>query len=516
MPKQLTDYLLQLIGSLTPAEKRHFRLMVNRQSNADGKLFMQLFDFMDKNAVYEDEKVLVKLPNIKPSQLSNVKANLYRQLLTSLRQIERNNHEEIGLRENLDYAYVLYGKGLYKASLDILDKAKKTAINSYSHVNALAILEFEKHIESQHITGSMYPKAEQITEEIKVVLKNIEITHKLSNLSLSLYGLYLQYGYVKNKRDYHFITDYFKSHLPEVDQKSLGFFGKLYLYQCYVWYYFMTQDFSNNFKYAQKWVDIFHKSPEFINKETPLYLKGLHNVLNSLFMLQRYDKFLPVFEELKSFNEDNKISLNKNEASLLHLFKAIHTINYFYLTGDHKEGVKQIGPIEQLLEENKYNWDLHRMVVLNYKIACVYFGSGDLENTIQYLNKITMQYYPSFREDIQAYARILNLIAHFDLGNDDLVAYQIKSVYRFLLNIEQMQSVLQEIFKFLRKTPRMLQSELKKEFVQLRQRLEELEKSEYERRPFLYLDILSWLDSKIEHRPISEVIKDKRKKIIEK
>ncbi len=45
MPKQKTDDLIQLIRSLSRAEKRHFRLFVGRNQSSDDILFLQLFDF---------------------------------------------------------------------------------------------------------------------------------------------------------------------------------------------------------------------------------------------------------------------------------------------------------------------------------------------------------------------------------------------------------------------------------------------------------------------------------------
>lgn len=47
MPSQQTDQLIQLVRSMTKAEKRSFRLYVNRDNNAHDKLFMQLFDYID-------------------------------------------------------------------------------------------------------------------------------------------------------------------------------------------------------------------------------------------------------------------------------------------------------------------------------------------------------------------------------------------------------------------------------------------------------------------------------------
>jgi hypothetical protein len=44
----------------------------------------------------------------------------------------------------------------------------------------------------------------------------------------------------------------------------------------------------------------------------------------------------------------------------------------------------------------------------------------------------------------------------------------------------------------------------------MRGRFIELEKNTYEKRAFLYLDIISWLESKIENRRISDIMREKQ------
>jgi tetratricopeptide (TPR) repeat protein len=151
MPKQKTDDLMQLINSLSRAEKRHFRLFVKRNQASSDILFLQLFDFLDRQGEYEEEQLLQKIPGIKKTQLSNLKAHLYKQLLISLRLLNKGNNEDILIRENIDYARLLYNKGLYRQALDILEKAKERARAAGMLNQALEILEFEKRIEGQYI-----------------------------------------------------------------------------------------------------------------------------------------------------------------------------------------------------------------------------------------------------------------------------------------------------------------------------------------------------------------------------
>ena len=57
-------------------------------------------------------------------------------------------------------------------------------------------------------------------------------------------------------------------------------------------------------------------------------------------------------------------------------------------------------------------------------------------------------------------------------------------------------------------------NELKQALRQLHALLKHFENDSYEKRFFLYLDILSWLESKIENQSIGEVIRKKASSLI--
>jgi hypothetical protein len=65
------------------------------------------------------------------------------------------------------------------------------------------------------------------------------------------------------------------------------------------------------------------------------------------------------------------------------------------------------------------------------------------------------------------------------------------------------------MIKFLRNIGNVYPHQFKDEFKKLHTRLKKYEDDPYERRAFLYLDIISWLESKIENRPIDEIISEK-------
>lgn len=85
---------------------------------------MVLFDVLDKLPEYNEDKILQKGSDISKAQLSNLKAHLYKQVLMSLRMHASNQDLDIYLREQIDYAKLLYNKGLYNQSLKMLDIGK--------------------------------------------------------------------------------------------------------------------------------------------------------------------------------------------------------------------------------------------------------------------------------------------------------------------------------------------------------------------------------------------------------
>ena len=86
------------------------------------------------------------------------------------------------------------------------------------------------------------------------------------------------------------------------------------------------------------------------------------------------------------------------------------------MEGTFSEGLKLVPHIREKLDEYDLYLDRHRVLVFYYKIASLYFGSGDYEKAIDYLNKI-INWKMDLRTDLQCYSRLLHLIAHYELGN---------------------------------------------------------------------------------------------------
>ncbi len=506
------DALFVLVKSLSKSEKRQFKLYVGRLGvNTDAK-FIALFNLMDKMKAY-NEKTILDNGIVTKSQLSNLKAHLYKQILISLRLNPVNQNIRVQIREQLDFATILYQKGLYKQSLKILDKAKNTAIENEEKNVAYEIVELEKIIETQYITRSIPHRADELAIQAKELSAHNVMTSKLSNLSLQLYGLMLKVGYARSDEDIKRIKKYFEKQLPKYKIEDLGFREKLWLYKAYLWYSFLIQDFLSCYKYASKWVDLFYENKEMIYLNPVFFLKGNHYLLESLFFVKYSSQFRETLGKLESIVETKEFPKNDNISSLAFLYINSNKLNLHFLEGTFKRGLYLVKIIEYGINKHRDRIDEHHIMLLYYKIACLYFGMGDNKTCIQYLKKIINNKNLKMREDLMCFARVLSLVAHYEAGMDYHLEVQLKSTYKFLLKMDDLHAVQKEMIKFLRNLGNIYPHELRQEFQKLHTELKKYEDHPYEKRAFLYLDIISWLESHLQDKPVAIIIQEKAKQL---
>ncbi len=219
------------------------------------------------------------------------------------------------------------------------------------------------------------------------------------------------------------------------------------------------------YRYSQKWIDLFDADPFMITVETGHYIKGMHNLLNAHFDLRNFEKFEITLQKFQEYAKTPVANLHDNFRTHTSIYINSAKLNWILMRGTFKEGLAEVPQIEKDLEDYALYVDGHRIMVFTYKIATLHFGNGDYDRSIDYLQKI-INGSTEIRNDLQCYARLLHLMAHYELGNFELMESLTKSVYRFMAKMENLTVVEEEMFRFLRHSlvhhPRQLKPELEK------------------------------------------------------
>jgi tetratricopeptide (TPR) repeat protein len=239
------------------------------------------------------------------------------------------------------------------------------------------------------------------------------------------------------------------------------------------------------------------------------FLNGYQNLLEALFFIKQHDKFKQTLTSLIDITKEDWFPKDDNVESLTFLYVGSNKFNAHFMEGTFKEGLPLIPETLEGIRKHKTRIDEHHVMVFYYKIASLYFGIGEHQKCIDFLDKIISNKSLQMREDLLCFSRILNLVAHYEAGLDYNLEVLIKSTYKFLIKMEDLYLVQKEMITFLKKLGDIYPQEIKAAFKELHAKLKVFEDDPYEKRAFLYLDVLSWLESRIENKSVESIIRRK-------
>ncbi len=507
MSNKRSSTLFTLIKSLSRSEKRYFKLSV---SSSEDKKYLRLFELIDEQSEFDEEVILAKESDFKPSQFSNLKAHLYKKILKSLRDYSLPTIAGVQIRELIDEAQILFAKSLYQQCAKRLDKALALAIEVDNLELQLEVLKWKKEVINHAVGWENQDYVNDIIVRVKGVTDQINNINTFSNLQSRLQSLYQKTGYVRDEKEFRKIEHIFNSNLPSVSEQFYSITEKIHLYQLYIGYYFFIQDFESGYRYAKKWVTIFHENEALLRPKLEWYIQGLNYLLIAQNKLDLYDEFQETKRELRTLNKLPNNYYNENIRLKLLKYSFVHEFNSLFMSGDFDRGVELIERLTSGLEDFINQLDPHSRMILFYKTSCLYFGQGNYRKVIEWLNKILDLGESDLREDIHGFSRILMLISHYELNNIELIQYHVRSTYRFLSRKEDLHQFQKLILRFLKGLHKqMANDEVILRFEKLRERMLELQANPYENRAFVYFDMISWLESKIEGKATKEIIKRK-------
>lgn len=511
MPIARINRLFQLIKSLTAAEKRSFRLYATRNQGGSDMKFLQLFDVLDKQKTPDENAVAAKLKDITRAQLPNIKRHLYSQILAGLHLLAQKRIPSVQGRDYITYAEILYERGLYLQSLKILEKALKIAEKEGYEMMKLHILEKQKLIEARHITRTGTLKNEELMSTAEKMLTEVNHTVRLSNLKMKMHSYYIVNGHIGNREEYDKLVLYFERNLPRFKTDELDFKAKIYLHQACVWYYYALSDFPKCYESALQWVNLYRKKEELLLRDPDLLMRGYHYVLISAYYNGDRENFTRRLEEIETFRKKNYARFRKNSQILS--FLTVHTgrLNRDMLYGDFAGAVRDSVPrCLRRIKRYARHLDVHRILVFYYKISWIYLADNQPGKAVDFLQKIFELETGSLREDLQGYSRIMHLMAHYDLGNYEILAYLVRTEAPFFRKMKEENPLQQAAFRLFKKLSK---SAPANHLAVLRAALSEfetLENDRFRQRALLYLNVPLWILSKTGGRSIGELVRNRQ------
>ena len=510
---QTSDELFLLIKSLSPSEKRHFKVFASKHViGGDKNNYVKLFDAINKQNDYSEIEIkgeFSKHSFIK--RLPSEKNYLYKLILKSLGSYYHDGTVDLFLKERLKQIQILYAKALYKQSQKILTRVKKIAYKHEKYLQVLEILHWEHLIIRSELNFEESGKIiKQIFREMKQVLEIIKNLNEYKELSSEIFIEYRKTGVVRSKNDADRFEKIITAEILQDENKAISYEAKYYFYGIFTNYYFAKNDILNGYEICKKHLKLIESGIEDHKENLHQYVIVFMGLLSSCLHLRKFDEFKT---NLIKFREIPDRFHEKSERIHERIFTSgyLHESEMYIKQGSFDKGVEIIPQMTTGLEKYADKINSDSRMAMYYNIAYLYFGTDAYTKTSAFLNHIINDTDIEFRRDIYCFARILNLVLHYELGNDDLLEYIVKSTYRFLYKRKRLYKFETSFLDFIRqKLPKVKSNkELVGAFKELKIELEAIAKDPFEKKALEYFDFISWLESKIGNRPFAEIVKEK-------
>ena len=144
------------------------------------------------------------------------------------------------------------------------------------------------------------------------------------------------------------------------------------------------------------------------------------------------------------------VSSSVNNVDTMNIVFLNLELEYYIKTGKYGKGLQMIDRINDVMNSLKGAANEMMKCSVYYNIAYLYFLKNDFHKSIYYLNKILHDSKVKDEIEIFYYARLLNLIVHYEIGSFTLLESILKSTYRYLYKRQRVYKFEKQIYHFIK------------------------------------------------------------------
>lgn len=505
--------LFDLIKSLSKSEKRFLKL--NAVASNQQKVLIQFFDELEKEKEYSEELF------IKPNKLtqgffetqSQLSERLYNLVLQSLRSFYAESSAVFMIKDEITNILNLFDKAQYKQCRKVLNKLKQESYKYERFHFILEIISLEKMLlEVENHFGITHTTIEALIKEEKDIIQKAKNLGEYSILFSKINLMTRQSSPAKNKSDIAEVDQVLNSvPLKKQDypksQKALVIF-----HHCRATLYSKKQDNASRKKECEALLHIMDNDLELIEEMPKRYLSNLNNLISIAYENRQFKtchRLIATLREKSDLKAFNTTDLQ------LKIFTSTYNAELISYTdsGRYNEALKVVGEIEKGLEKFKGKINKEEVLIFYYNIAVLHTYAGEYALALEYVNLILSQGDKLLRQDLQCFARIINLGLQYELGRFKTFKYIINSVKEYYKMQPSQYKTEMLIMTYFEKLADVREKVNEKEvFKNFYKDLKEIMKDPHEQAVKLYYDMETYAESKLTGKSMNTLLKEKFEK----
>lgn len=437
------DSLYRLVKSLSKSEKRYFSLFRSQDVVKGKKNYSALYEALEKEKDYDEQTFREKYKDEGfCKNFSYEKNYLRKQILRAM----RSYHEErdIGGRINdlLRDAHLLENKGIYDLCFKQLRKARKLATKYERFTQLLEILDWERRLLKQDILVSQEEKLRGLIAEKEEILEILRNRYQVLDLHDRLFLLNRRSAEYSQEEIVELMSPLAKD-LSDINPESVH--AAIDLNYSFWLFYLPQKNYPKAVDALLKVKQLWEEHPHLIREHPISYKICLSNLLTTFFYAEQYEEVEPIIQLLKdqpadSFNDAAETFQN------IYFFELLLRLN----TGDLSDRKVLTSEIRSGLDRYWPKVNKARELSMSINLALIHLLAGKPREGLEWVRRILDSERSEHRRDIQAFARIMMLILHWELNNPDVVELQLRNFENHLKKLGEMTQFEKIVFRAFR------------------------------------------------------------------
>lgn len=408
--------LFLLIKSLSKSEKRYFRIyagMTGRDSN-----YLLLFNAIDKQEQYDEEEIRKKLKGKKfLSQLHVIKIYLTELILKALKNYYSESSVDSKLLNLLKDIELLFEKELYDLCHHKILKAEALAVK-YEKLSLLTEIFFWKRKLALAVSANKNEINSILLNE-DTVIEQMKTLNTWWDRTINIDKLLKDDSFLNQSR-------------KRINHQSNVLQSRVLNYHILYGLNFIKGDITKADENISDLIKMLERFPHRIQEDPHSYVTAIGNKIG-MYLRERKWKAIPALIK-KMRDVPSKYKLKSESRYTVRLWLRLFNIE-LEMYRDSRQLDKAIGlmtEVQLFIDKRRKSIPADYLLLLCYQFANIFFLKKAYSQSLRWLNEIINVNFGDTRNDIQCYARILNLIVHFELRNIIVLRYALDSCRRFL------------------------------------------------------------------------------------
>lgn len=499
-----SDALFSLIKSLDGEEKRQFKLFFQQKNNQSA--YLQLFDAIDSLKIYDEKKLLLILTQKGWNHtIKVVKRYLQESLYRFLEYHYFDHSVEIQLQRFLQRIEILYVKRLFLQAEKFVFKAEKLAVAHQQYLYLLNILSWKRKImiQLEDVAGF-----EAYDEHYLCQIQSVELFRNIIEYE-KIFVRVIRFSISKlenlDKKTIAELKKILEIPILKNEEMALSFPAKIIYCRILGDIHLMLKNKEESYKFLQR-VSYYSEQAMLSPAER---LRAFINLTVLLVQLEKNEELLLIKEKASELirsvpTKMQTISLHNQYFVLMN-----NCISYQIRTTKVDEALLASDEIMNLMEKRA---STSTFLVYFGNLSIIYFLKADYRQALYYTNEVLSMENKGIRTDIISFLKILNIVIHYELGNEEIIPGLCYSVSGYFNKQEQAHVVERIMINFFDKKICKIKTKIEKinTFSGLKMELDSYRSEEI----FNHFDFISWAESKIENRYMVNIIREKAEKRI--